>query len=169
MKISTLFYTFIAVAIAIVISSCSQPTTETASTSAVEPDSTATQMEADSATANIQTPAPPVESEPKSEPEPEPEPEHEPEPQIQFTESGAFAIQVESWRSELSAQKRADYWKAEGYPTAFVVRYGNEETGDVWFRVQLGQVSTLETAELLRKKLIEENQQPSWIVEMSSQ
>lgn len=155
MKFSSLIITLLT--IGITITSCSQPSTEIASNTGTETDSTAMQMEADSIAADTLSPEPPA------------EPEPEPEPQIEFTEDGAFAIQVESWRSELSAQKRADYWKSEGYANAFVVRYGNEETGDVWFRVQLGQVNAIETAEELRKLLMEENQQPSWIVEMSSQ
>lgn len=87
-------------------------------------------------------------------------------PDVEFKAEGKFALQVESWRNELIAQKRADHWRTKGYTNSNVVQYGNEETGDIWFRVQIGRVDNFEKASELRRWLMEEEQQPSWIVEI---
>lgn len=87
-------------------------------------------------------------------------------PDVEFKAEGKFALQVESWRNELIAQKRADHWRTKGYTNSNVVQYGNEETGDIWFRVQIGRVDDFDTASELRRWLMEEEQQPSWIVEI---
>lgn len=82
----------------------------------------------------------------------------------EFSNDGSFAIQVESWRSRVKAQTRAEEWKARGFENANVVQYGREETGNIWFRVRLGQVQTRQAARELQEQLQEEYQTKSWIV-----
>lgn len=82
---------------------------------------------------------------------------------IEFDSDGAFSVQVESWRSEEKAEQQAQKWVDRGYENAYVVKYGNEDTGDVWFRVRLGYLATRDMAEKLRDKLQRENNEPSWI------
>ncbi|MGD8428195.1 MAG: SPOR domain-containing protein [Balneolaceae bacterium] len=87
---------------------------------------------------------------------------------IEFDPDGAFAVQVESWRSRDKAQGQVQKWKDRGYENAYVVKFGNEDTGDVWFRVRLGRVATQEMAQKLRDKLEREYQAQSWTSNASS-
>lgn len=82
---------------------------------------------------------------------------------IQFDSNGAFSVQVESWRSKEKAQAQVQKWVDRGYENAYVVKYGNEETGDIWFRVRLGRLATKDMAEKLESKLAEEYNAKSWI------
>lgn len=82
---------------------------------------------------------------------------------IEFDSDGQFAVQVEAWRSEEKAENVVQKWVDRGYENAYVVKHGNEDTGDVWFRVRLGHLGTKEMAEKLRDKLQREYDEPSWI------
>lgn len=83
--------------------------------------------------------------------------------QIQYSENGNFVVQIEAWRSEDKAQQQADEWTSMGYDQAYVVSYGNENTGDVWYRVRIGQFDTREMAARLQEKLQDEHSAVSWI------
>lgn len=82
---------------------------------------------------------------------------------IEFDPNGQFSVQVEAWRSKVKAENQVQKWKDRGYENAYVVKYGNEETGDVWFRVRLGHLATKDMAEKLKDKLQREYNEPSWI------
>lgn len=82
---------------------------------------------------------------------------------IEFDSDGAFAVQVESWRSEEKARGQVQKWVDRGYENAYVVRFGTEETGNIWYRVRLGSVATMDMAEKLRDKLQREYNAESWI------
>lgn len=56
--------------------------------------------------------------------------------------NGTLEIQAEAWRSETFAQKRLAYWKEQGFEEAFVVRTGDEASGEIWFRIRLLKVSS---------------------------
>lgn len=87
---------------------------------------------------------------------------------VQFAEDGRWSVQVEAWRSEDKAQARVATWRDRGYENAFVVRHGNEATGNIWFRVQLGRVPTLQMARNLKARLMDEHGAESWIMDMQS-
>lgn len=82
---------------------------------------------------------------------------------IEFAPNGAYSVQVESWRSHDKAQAQVKKWKDRGYENAYVVKYGNEDTGDVWFRVRLGRLATKDMAQKLQDKLQREYQAKSWV------
>lgn len=82
--------------------------------------------------------------------------------QIEFDDSGDYAVQVESWRSKEKAQQQVQKWVDRGYQNAYVVKMGNEETGDIWFRVRLGRVATQDMAQKLEDKLMENHNAKSW-------
>ncbi|MBN2731410.1 MAG: SPOR domain-containing protein [Balneolaceae bacterium] len=82
---------------------------------------------------------------------------------VSFSENGRFAVQVESWRSQQKAQSRAEIWMERGFDNAAVVQYGNEETGNVWFRVRLGRLDSREAASQLLQTLQEKYQANAWI------
>lgn len=83
--------------------------------------------------------------------------------QIVYSADGDYAIQVQSWRSEEKANRELEMWRNRGFDNAFVVQYGNEETGDVWYRVRIGRVENREMAENLQDKLSNEYETQSWI------
>lgn len=80
-----------------------------------------------------------------------------------FSEGGPFAVQVEAWRSREKAQGQVSKWKERGFENAYVVKHGNEETGDIWFRVRLGRTSTMEMAKEAGQNIREEYNAPFWV------
>lgn len=89
--------------------------------------------------------------------------EEEQQMDVEFDPDGAFSVQVESWRSRTKAESQVQKWVDRGFEDAFVVQYGNEETGDVWFRVRLGRLSTREAAQNLQEQIQERYDATSWI------
>lgn len=85
------------------------------------------------------------------------------QPRVSFSETGRFTIQVESWRSQVKARQRAEMWQERGYPHAYVVRHGPPSTGNIWYRVRLGQVDSREQARKLQQMLQEKYQVNTWI------
>jgi cell division septation protein DedD len=82
---------------------------------------------------------------------------------VAFDEDGNYAVQVEAWRSQRKAEEQIEKWQDRGFENAFVVQHGNEETGDVWFRVRLGRLSTQEDARNLQTRIKENYGADSWI------
>ncbi|WP_069131116.1 SPOR domain-containing protein [Rhodohalobacter halophilus] len=87
--------------------------------------------------------------------------------QIEFSETGNYAVQVQSWRSEEKANNELHQWKERGYENAFVVKFGNEDTGNVWYRVRIGRVESEEMAQNLKEKLMEDYGAESWISQLN--
>lgn len=81
---------------------------------------------------------------------------------IEFDSNGSYSVQVEAWRSQEKAEEQVQKWVDRGYENAYVVEMGNEETGDIWFRVRLGRVASQEMADKLEAKLQEEYNARSW-------
>lgn len=82
---------------------------------------------------------------------------------VVFTEDGEFVVQVEAWRSYNKAQGQADEWKDRGYDHSFVVMSGNRDTGDIWYRVRIGQFETREMAKNFQTRLLENYQAQAWV------
>jgi len=82
---------------------------------------------------------------------------------IKFDSDGNFAVQVESWRSKDKADGQLQKWEDRGYENAYTVKMGNEATGNIWFRVRLGHMSSKEMAQKLKDKLQRKYQEPSWV------
>lgn len=91
------------------------------------------------------------------------EEQEEEEEAIVFDEDGNFSLQVESWRSEDRAEQNVSAWKERGFDNAYVVKYGDEERGDVWFRVRLGRAADREAAEKAGELLADEYNVDYWI------
>lgn len=88
--------------------------------------------------------------------------------QMSFNTEGNFSLQVEAWRSQEKAQEQVNKWKERGFENAYVVKYGKEETGNIWFRVRLGLTDTREEAEKLGQNLQEEYDTEYWISKVSN-
>lgn len=84
-------------------------------------------------------------------------------PVIQYDPTGRFSVQVRAWRSESRARQQVEEWKRRGFEHVYVEKYGNEATGDVWFRVRIGNVATRQMASLLQQRLRNEFRTDSWI------
>ncbi len=82
---------------------------------------------------------------------------------ITMDEEGSYGIQVGAWRSEAKARRLAVKWQQRGFENAFVVKYGNEAVGDIWFRVRLGKFFAKNEAQELQAWLQENYQARSWI------
>lgn len=82
---------------------------------------------------------------------------------VAYVSDGAFSVQVGSWRSEEKANEMVEKWKSNGFEHAYSVMFGSEETGDVWFRVRLGNVATIADAEKLQALVKDDYEMNSWI------
>lgn len=85
------------------------------------------------------------------------------ETDIEYSENGDFVVQIEAWRSEEKAQQQADQWTNRGYDQAYVVSYGDEDSGNVWYRVRIGQFDTREMANRLQNKIEDDYGVESWV------
>jgi len=82
---------------------------------------------------------------------------------INYASDGAFSVQVGSWRSESKADELVALWKSRGFENAYAVKFGEESTGEVWFRVRIGNVPSIKEADKLMQVLIQDYQTQSWI------
>lgn len=82
---------------------------------------------------------------------------------VTFDSDGAYSVQVEAWRSHAKAEGQVQKWVDRGFENAFVVQYGQEETGNIWFRVRLGRLSSREAAQELHEQIRDRYDAPSWI------
>ena len=89
--------------------------------------------------------------------------EEQEQPATGLVETGSYVVQVGAWRSEEKAQNLVDKWADRNYPSAYVVKIGKEETGDVWFRVRVGFFETKEAAETFGTELATEINTGYWV------
>ncbi|MEX2404678.1 MAG: SPOR domain-containing protein [Balneolales bacterium] len=82
---------------------------------------------------------------------------------IIFDENGSYSLQVEAWRSEKVAEEGIKRWKDRGFDDAFVVQYGDESTGDIWFRIRLGRFGSRAMAQRQKDALVTDFDIPAWI------
>ena len=82
---------------------------------------------------------------------------------ITYSTDGPLSVQVGSWRSEEKANEMIEKWKSNGFENAYSVKFGSEESGDVWFRVRLGNVASIAEAEKLQALVKEDFEMDSWI------
>ncbi|MFV1882908.1 MAG: SPOR domain-containing protein [Balneola sp.] len=80
-----------------------------------------------------------------------------------ISETGSYVVQVGAWRSEEKAQSFVDRWSDRNYPSSYVVKTGNEDTGDVWFRVRIGNFETRDAAEEFGASLAAEINSGYWV------
>ncbi|SMO82923.1 SPOR domain-containing protein [Gracilimonas mengyeensis] len=90
----------------------------------------------------------------------------EEEAKPQFAEDGNYVVQVGAFRSEALAESYLENWSDREYPHAYVVKYGNEETGNVWFRLRVGFFDSEEEAAELGKELAKEINTGYWVSEV---
>lgn len=82
---------------------------------------------------------------------------------IRYSDTGGFAVQVGSWRSETKAERLVQVWKSRGFDAAFMEEYGNRDTGDVWFRVRLGRIASRAQADGLSMHVRNRYKVQSWV------
>lgn len=82
---------------------------------------------------------------------------------IKFTDGGEYAVQVGAWRSEEKASQYKEMWEDREFPSIYVVKVGNEEKGDLWFRVRIGFFGSEEDAEKLGREISEEINSGYWV------
>lgn len=80
-----------------------------------------------------------------------------------FAENGQYAVQVGAFRSEDKAKGYINKWADRNYPSAYTVKVGEEEFGDVWFRVRVGFFSSKEEAAKLGAELAKEINSGYWV------
>ncbi|WP_020404333.1 SPOR domain-containing protein [Gracilimonas tropica] len=87
----------------------------------------------------------------------------EEEAKPQFAEDGTYAVQVGAFRSEESAMKYKNQIADREYPHTYVVKVGEEATGDIWFRLRVGFFAEKAEAEQLGKELGAELNTGYWV------
>lgn len=81
----------------------------------------------------------------------------------QFAEDGNYVVQVGAFRSEQKANSYKNAWSDRNYPSVYVVKIGEEETGDIWFRLRVGFFGSKADAEEFGKKLGSEINTGYWV------
>lgn len=82
---------------------------------------------------------------------------------IEYDANGKYTVQVEAARGQESAEKELALWKKRGYKNAFIVKFGDESTGDVWFRLRLGRFATKKMANKVSILVKEDFNRKSWV------
>ena len=80
-----------------------------------------------------------------------------------FVENGMYAVQVGAFRSEDKANGFVAKWADRDYPSSYVVKVGDEASGDVWFRVRIGFFGDKADAEALGAELAKEINSGFWV------
>ena len=80
-----------------------------------------------------------------------------------ISERGGFVVQVGAWRSEEKAQSFVHKWEDRNYPSSYVIKTGDEATGNVWFRVRLGYFDSQEAANIFGAELAKEANTGHWV------
>ncbi len=80
-----------------------------------------------------------------------------------ISESGSYVVQVGAWRSEEKAQSFVNKWSDRNYPSSYVIKTGNEATGDVWFRVRIGNFETRDGAKEFGTTIASEINSGFWV------
>ncbi len=80
-----------------------------------------------------------------------------------FVDDGQYAVQVGAFRAEETATEYLNKWSDRDYPNAYVVKIGEEETGDVWFRLRVGFFGNTEHAETFGAELANEMNSGYWV------
>lgn len=94
------------------------------------------------------------------------EAEEEESDEFEFSDDGLYTIQIEAWRSREKAEAQAERWRERGYDRAYVIEYGDEDSGDIWYRVRLGRFDTKEMAANFKAMLVTDYDKDSWISEL---
>ncbi len=81
----------------------------------------------------------------------------------QFAEGGTYAVQVGAFRSEEEANEYKNMLKGRDYPHVYTVKIGNEETGDIWFRLRVGFFADKAEAEKFGSELGRELNTGYWV------
>ena len=81
---------------------------------------------------------------------------------IVYDEDGNYTVQVEAWRSEHKAEEKLDLWRERGFDNAKVVKVGNEDTGNIWYRIRIGRFASEEMAIRFQEKIREDYGADSW-------
>ncbi|WP_421772985.1 SPOR domain-containing protein [Gracilimonas sp.] len=81
----------------------------------------------------------------------------------QFAEDGTYAVQVGAFRSEEEANEYKATLTNRDYPHVYTVKIGNEETGDVWFRLRVGFFAEKAEAEEFGAELGSELNTGYWV------
>ena len=80
-----------------------------------------------------------------------------------FVDQGEYAVQVGAFRSEDKAKGYIAKWSDRNYPSAYTVKVGEEQYGDVWFRVRVGYFGNKEEAARLGAELAKEINSGYWV------
>lgn len=80
-----------------------------------------------------------------------------------FSEDGNYVVQVGAWRSQEKAESYKQKWADRDYANLYVVKFGDDNSGDVWYRVRVGFFDTKEDAEKLGVQLSQEINSGYWV------
>ncbi|MBD3617508.1 MAG: SPOR domain-containing protein [Gracilimonas sp.] len=89
--------------------------------------------------------------------------QQENETEFSFAENGNYAVQVGAFRSEEQANSYRNKLRERDYPNVYTVKVGEEETGDIWFRLRVGYFASKEDAEEFGRQLGQELDTGYWV------
>lgn len=80
-----------------------------------------------------------------------------------FNPDGRFSLQVRSFQSLNAAEEYLEVWIERGFESAYVQASQHEDSGETWFRVRLGNLSSLEEVEHLKQTVSDQFDVEAWI------
>lgn len=80
-----------------------------------------------------------------------------------FSDTGKLTVQVDSWRTIEFAKAGLQLWKNRGFDNAYLVEWGDEESGELWYRLRIGRFASPQMAERLQYVLMQDYEQVSWV------
>ena len=89
--------------------------------------------------------------------------EEEEETSAQFAEDGEYAVQVGAFRSEDQANTYKNKLRGREYPHVYTVKVGEEETGNIWYRLRVGFFASKADAEEFGAELGSELNTGYWV------
>ncbi len=95
------------------------------------------------------------------------EQQKEQEQRPSFAEDGSYIVQLGAYRSESEANKYKNKLAQREYPQVYTIKVGDEETGDIWFRVRVGFFGSKEDAEEFGAQLGQELNTGYWVSKVS--
>ncbi|MDR9415380.1 MAG: SPOR domain-containing protein [Gracilimonas sp.] len=80
-----------------------------------------------------------------------------------FAEDGNYIVQVGAFRSEESAENYKSKIANRDFPHVYIIKIGEEETGDIWYRLRVGFFANKAEAEKLGTELGSELNTGYWV------
>ncbi|TVR17594.1 MAG: DUF4296 domain-containing protein [Balneolaceae bacterium] len=82
---------------------------------------------------------------------------------LHFSADGAYAIQVRSEQNFSLTERIKEQWIEKGFEYTYLQEFEEPESGETWYRIRLGNVSTFREAEQIQQAILNQFDVEVWI------